>query len=145
MPRIAALDIGDATVGIAVSDELQISANPVTTVHRTKSVKADIRTVFAQLADLAVDEVVIGLPLDMEHKEGDQAKKVREFADRLSRRMTVPIVFWDESYSTQDAEQALIEIGMSREKRRSIIDKMAAKIILESYLHGKNVSENKKA
>ncbi|MEN6355469.1 MAG: Holliday junction resolvase RuvX [Armatimonadota bacterium] len=134
MPRIAALDVGDATVGVAVSDELCITANPVTTIRRSKSIKTDLRAVEELLNELGASRVVVGLPLDLKGEEGIQAAKVKDFTDRLTRRIRIPVVLWDESLSTVDAESSLIQMDISRKKRKKVIDQMAAAVILRSYL-----------
>ncbi|MCE5200391.1 MAG: Holliday junction resolvase RuvX [Armatimonadota bacterium] len=134
MPRIVALDVGDATIGVAASDELNITANPVTTIRRSNSVKADLRAVEELLRELDACKVVVGNPLDLAGEEGIQALKVKEFAGRLTKRLRIPVVMWDESLSTAEAESTLIEMDISRGKRRKIIDQMAAAVILQSYL-----------
>jgi putative Holliday junction resolvase len=131
---MVALDVGDATVGVAVSDELCITANPVTTIRRSKSIKADLRAVEELLNELGASKVIVGLPLDLKGEEGIQAAKVKDFTDRLIRRIRIPVVLWDESLSTVDAETSLIEMDISRQKRKKIIDQMAAAVILRSYL-----------
>lgn len=134
MPRIVALDVGDATIGIAASDELLITANPVTVIRRGKSIKADLRAVEDVLAEMDASRVVVGLPLDEEGREGEQAAKVKQFIDRLTRRLRIPIETWDERFSTAEAQDILLEMDTSRAKRRKVIDKMAAAVILDSYL-----------
>lgn len=141
MPRTVALDVGDATIGVAASDELGITANPIRTIRRSNSVKADVREVEALLEQLDACEVVVGLPLLMSGDEGAQAAKVREFADRLSRRLHIPVVFWDETLSTVEAEQSLLETDTSRAKRRKVIDQVAAAVILQGYLRAAKKSE----
>ena len=96
MPRIAALDVGDATVGVAITDELCITINPVTTIRRSGSVKVDVRTVESLLEELGAEEVVVGLPLTADGEIGPQAQKVIDFRDRLARRLRIPLVTWDE-------------------------------------------------
>ena len=134
MPRVVALDVGDATVGVAASDELGIVASPVRTLRRSRSIKADLREVEELLTELGAEKVVVGLPLDREGKEGIQAGKVRDFSDRLARRLRIPVELWDESYSTVEAEDILIEKDTSRAKRRKVIDQVAAAVILQDYL-----------
>ncbi len=132
--KIAALDVGDATIGVAISDELCVTANPVTTIHRSKSVKADLRAVEELLQELKAEKVVVGNPLDLRGEEGIQASKVKDFTDRLARRLRIPVVRWDESLSTLEAETSLIEMDISRKKRKKVIDQMAAAVILQSFL-----------
>jgi len=134
VPRIVALDVGDATVGVAASDELNITANPVRVIRRGQSIKADLRAVEELLAELDASKVVVGLPLNAEGEEGPQAAKVRDFHTRLARRLRIPVELFDERFSTADAADILIEMDTSRAKRRKIIDKMAAAVILEGYL-----------
>ena len=134
VPRIVALDVGDATIGVAASDELMIAAHPVRTIRRTKSIKADLRAVEETLNELDACKVVVGMPLTLEGEEGFQAQKVKDFFDRLAKRLRVPVEAWDERFSTAEAEDTLIEMDASRAKRRKVIDKMAAAAILTSYL-----------
>lgn len=134
MPRIVALDVGDATIGVAATDELNITVNPIRTIRRSKSVKADLREVEALLGELDAREVVIGMPLDAEGNAGPQALKVKDFVDRLARRLRIPVETWDERFSTADAEEMLLMADVSRAKRGEIIDQAAAMVILGSYL-----------
>lgn len=142
MPRIAALDVGDATVGVAVSDELGVTANPVCTIRRGRSLKTDLQAVEDILTKLNADKVVVGIPLTAEGEEGIQAAKVKDFSNRLAKRLNIPIDYWDESFSTAEAEDMLIKMDTSRAKRRKVIDKIAAAVILESYLRE---AENRKS
>jgi putative holliday junction resolvase len=141
--RIVALDVGDATIGIAASDELGIAAHPVKTIRRGASVKADLREVEAVLVELDASKVVVGLPLGAENEEGKQASKVKDFSDRLARRIRIPLVYWDERFSTAEAEEMMIESGMSRARRRDKIDQAAACVILEGYLRSGDASGRK--
>jgi len=134
MPRIVALDVGDASIGIAATDELRLIASPVRTIRRTASVKADLRAVEDALRELDACKVVIGLPLDAEGEEGIQARKVKDFSDRLSKRLTIPVELWDERFSTAEAEERLIETDTSRARRKERIHAAAAAVVLESYL-----------
>lgn len=134
MPRIVALDVGDATIGVAATDELGLTVHPVRTIRRTASVKADLRAVEELLAELDASKVVVGLPVLASGEEGPQAAKVREFFDRLARRIRIPAELWDESLSTVEAEQLLLKADVSRAKRRKVIDQMAASVMLKSYL-----------
>lgn len=134
MPRIVALDVGDATIGVAATDELGLTVHPVRTIRRTASIKADLRTVEELLAELDASQVVVGLPLLASGDEGTQTAKVRDFYDRLARRIRIPAALFDESLSTVEAEQMLLEADVSRAKRRKVIDQMAAVVILRGYL-----------
>ncbi len=141
MPRIAALDVGDATVGVAVCDETMLTANPVTVIRRTNSVKADVRETERLLLEIGAEEVVVGMPLDAEGNMGPQALKVKDFYDRLSRRMSLPFFTVDERFSTCEAEGYLLETDVSRKKREKVIDAMAAVVILETYLRERSICE----
>lgn len=134
MPRIVALDVGDATIGVAAADELNITVNPIRTIRRSKSIKADLREVETLLHELDACKVVVGMPLGPEGEEGSQALKVKDFVERLTRRLKIPVETWDERFSTVDAEDILLRLDISRAKRREIIDQVAAVVILESYL-----------
>lgn len=143
MPRIVALDVGDATIGVAVSDELGVTANPVCTIRRSRSLKTDLQAVEDILTKLDADKVVVGIPLTAEGEEGIQAAKVKDFSNRLAKRLKIPIDYWDESFSTAEAEDMLIKMDTSRAKRRKVIDKIAAAVILESYLREAEIRKSK--
>jgi len=134
VPRIVALDVGDATIGVAATDELGLTAHPIRTIRRTESVKADLRAVEDLLTELDAEKVVVGLPLLASGEEGTQAAKVRDFYERLARRLRIPTELFDESLSTAEAEDLLLEADVSRAKRREVIDQMAAVVILRGYL-----------
>lgn len=129
-----ALDVGDATIGVAAADELGIAAHPVTTIRRSASVKADVGAAAKVIEELEAAEVVVGLPLGNDNEEGKQALKVKDFCVRLARRLRVPLVYWDERFSTLEAEELMVEAGATRARRRCRIDQEAAAVILESYL-----------
>lgn len=134
MPRIMALDVGDKRIGVAVSDELQLVATPLTTLDRTQSVKADLRAVEQLVREHEVSKVVVGNPIMLRGTPGVQAEKVKGFAERLARRLRVPVEMQDERMTTLEAERRLIEADVSRADRKQVIDKLAATLILQSYL-----------
>ena len=133
MSIILGVDIGDARTGVAISDELGIAAHPLCTIYR-KSRKA----VLAELHELViahnVEQIVVGLPLQLDGETGTQAKKVKRFAKRLAQQVNLPIVFWDESFTTIEAAQILRGTKKRRKKRKQVIDQVAAVLILEGYL-----------
>lgn len=133
MGRILALDIGDVRIGIAVSDPMQIIANPLQTYKRI-GMSQDIE----YLCDLAKQQqvtlLVSGLPVSMNGEENSQTQKTREFAQKLSEKSGINLKYVDERLTTVSAEKALIEGGMRRENRKGVIDKVAATIILQNYL-----------
>ena len=131
--RVLALDVGDRTIGVAVSDALGITAQGVETIRR-KSWDKD----FARLAELMrlyeTDAFVIGFPKNMNGTQGERCDIVRDFAARLQEKITgSKVVFWDERLSTVAAERSLIAADVSRAKRRKVIDKMAAVFLLQGY------------
>ncbi|MBQ4371185.1 MAG: Holliday junction resolvase RuvX [Firmicutes bacterium] len=137
--RYMGLDIGDKTIGVAVSDPLFISANGVTTIARIGARK-DADKVIALAKEHEVGLIVAGLPLMLSGEDSPQTAKVRDFVRLLENKMRssglsgVRVVFQDERFTTKMAESVLIEGGMRRDKRKEIIDRQAAVIILQSYL-----------
>lgn len=134
--RIMALDVGDRTIGVAASDELGIAAHPVTVIRRT-SLEADLRRVRELVEEYEASEVVVGLPISMAGGEGTQAQKVREFIESLEPAIPVPVVTWDERLTTAQAEKIMIAGDASRARRKQVIDKIAAALILDSYMSAK--------
>ena len=132
--RLLGLDIGDVRIGVAVCDSLEIAAFPVGLVRRVGSLKRDVAAVAALAVEQEAEGIVVGLPLSLDGEIGPQAQKTQGFAKALANSLAVPIVFWDESLSSVEAEERLIAQGVSRAKRRDKIDQTAAAIILESYL-----------
>ena len=132
--RKMALDIGTVRIGIATSDPMGIIASGYETFTRTKNFDNDLTYISRLAEEKGCDTFVIGLPLNMDGTEGEKVAEIREFAARLAEYTTLKIVFQDERLSTVSAEKALIEGGMHREKRKKVIDKVAATIILQTYL-----------
>ena len=136
--RILGLDIGDKTIGVAVSDPLGISAQGVTTIERI-GIKKDTAKVLELVTEYGADTVVSGLPLMLSGEDSPQTQKVREFVEKLQNKarstgMKLQFAFQDERFTTKIAEDVLIAADMSRAKRKTIIDRQAAVIILQSYL-----------
>ena len=132
--RILALDVGDKTIGIAVCDELKLTAQGVEVIRRTSPTKD-----FARLSELIalyqIGLVVIGLPKNMNGTVGPRAELVKKFGSAMAQTIPgVEITFWDERLSTVAAQKSLIAADVSRAKRRQVIDKMAAVFILQGYL-----------
>ncbi len=128
-----ALDVGDATIGVAVSDALGIAAHPVETIRRTTP-DADIRRILTLLQQHDATELVIGLPRMLNNTLGVQAEKVQRFADLLAEATDTAIVMWDERYSTRAAQSALIQSGLTRKRRKKVVDQIAAVYFLQGYL-----------
>ena len=136
--RWIGLDIGDKTIGVAVSDPLFISAQGVTTIERI-GIKKDTSKVLDYVREYEADTVVCGLPLMLYGTDSPQTEKVREFVTRLENKarsmgFKLNFIFQDERFTTKIAENAMIDAGMRREKRKEIIDRQAAVIILQSYM-----------
>jgi putative Holliday junction resolvase len=133
MGRILALDVGDARIGLAISDMMKIIANPLETYKRKKD-----NTDYEYIAKIAkendVELIICGLPLSMDSTENAQTQKTRDFIENLVQFTHLPIRFIDERLTTVSAERTLIESGMRREKRKDVIDKVAATIILQNFL-----------
>jgi putative Holliday junction resolvase len=131
--RVLGLDIGSKRIGVAVSDELGLTAQGVRTILR-KDLESDLEEITGLVRLYTVEEIVVGVPYNMDGSEGPAALAVREMMDRLAARVTVPVQEWDERLSTVAAERALLEADLSRAKRRKVIDKVAAVLILQGYL-----------
>ena len=134
--RIMGLDYGAKTVGVAISDALLLTAQGVETICRTQENK--LRKTLARIKSLCeeyeVTEIVLGFPKNMNNTIGDRAEKSLEFAEMLKKRTGLPIVMWDERLTTMEANDILIESGVPRENRKRVIDKIAAVLILRSYM-----------
>ena len=137
--RKLGLDVGDKTLGVAVSDGLGITAQGVTTIERV-GIKKDTGSVLEYIREYDCDTVVIGLPLKLDGSDSPQTEKVREFRQKLENKLTgsgmnqIKLEYYDERLTTVMAEKVLIEADMRRNKRKEIIDRQAAIIILQGYL-----------
>ena len=133
MERIMGLDVGDKTIGVAISDPLLITAQGLKTIRR-KSIKKDIEEIKAIIEEYNISKIVIGFPKNMNNTIGPQGEKVLDFVEKLKRRVDVEIILEDERLSTVSAERLLIEGDVRREKRKKVIDTVAATYILQVYL-----------
>lgn len=131
--RILGLDLGDKTIGIAVSDPLMFTAQGITTIKRV-NIGKDIESIKEICEEYNVDEFLVGLPKNMNGTLGPQCEKVMEFCRVLEKKLKKKITLWDERLTTVAAERAMLEADLSRKKRKKIIDKMAATYILQGYL-----------
>jgi len=131
--RTLGLDVGTRTVGVAVTDELGLTAQGVTTVRRT-NLKADLAALRKIIDERSVTHVVVGLPLNMDGSEGPRALASRQFGEALGKATGLPIEYWDERLSTVAAQRVLLEADVSRQKRREVIDQLAASIILQGWM-----------
>src|SRR5579883_787511 len=131
--RLAALDVGDARVGVAVSDELGVAAHPVGVLRR-RGGRHDLRALAALLAPFAPERLVVGLPLNMDGSEGVRAARTRSFAARAAAHLGLPVEFVDERLTTFEAAQRLAAAGVRGRRRREALDRVAAAVILETHL-----------
>ena len=133
--RVLGLDIGSKTIGIAVSDEMGWTAQGVTTVYRT-SREQTYQDLSKYVNEYQVESLVVGLPLHMSGEEGKEALSVRKFVEEFKKSCfpELPVIYYDERMSTMAAERGLLEADLSREKRKKVINKMAAVFILQGYL-----------
>lgn len=130
---IAGLDLGDKTIGVAVSDSLLSVATPLATIRRLKFA-TDATRLLEIVAERQLGGIVLGLPRNMDGTEGPRCQSTRAFARNLSRITDLPITFWDERLSTVAAERALLEADTSRKRRAEVIDHVAAGYILQGVL-----------
>ena len=136
--RILGIDYGDKRIGVAISDPLGIMAQGIAMIGKGETFEPDIREIKRLIKKYdGVEEIVVGLPKTMAGEIGVQAEKVMTFVNELKKEFKINIVTWDERLTTIEAERGLIEAGLSREKRKKVIDKTAAAAILQSYLDRK--------
>lgn len=135
--RKLGLDYGDRRIGVALSDELGWTAQALEVIRRTNPAD-DLARIAGLVRTHEVKEVVVGLPKNMNGTIGPRGEICMAFADRLREQLDVPVVLWDERLSTVSAERTLIEADINRKKRKQIVDKMAAAIILQNYLEANN-------
>lgn len=133
MERILGFDVGDKTIGVAVSDLLHFTAQGLTTIRRESKVK-DFAAVEALINEYGAKKVVVGLPKNMNGTIGPQGDKVVKFAEKIKNKFNIDIIYIDERLTTVSAERVLIEGSVRREDRKKYIDKLAATYILQSYL-----------
>ncbi|HYM38425.1 MAG TPA: Holliday junction resolvase RuvX [Nitrospiraceae bacterium] len=131
--RILALDPGTKRIGVALSDELGWTAQPLETFER-KSLHVDVAHINELVRRHEVREIVIGMPIQLDGRAGLAAQSVQQFLEALQAAVDVPVVPWDERLTTKAAEQMLIEADVSRKKRKGAVDRVAAALLLKSYL-----------
>ena len=145
--RVLGLDYGTKTVGVAVSDPLEITAQPLETIERKSAGK--LRQTLARIEAIIeeygaagqqekIEKIVLGYPKNMNNTEGDRCEATVSFKNDLERRIGLEVVLWDERLTTVEAERILMDSGVRRENRKTYIDKMAAAVILQNYLDSKS-------
>jgi len=131
--RILGLDYGSKRIGVAVSDELEIAARGLTTIIR-KNQKNDLDEIAKIISIYSVEKIIIGYPIKLDGSEGIQCEKISRFAKLLETKLRLPVIKWDETLTTKEAEDILIQAHVRREKRKRVVDKLAATLILQGYL-----------
>ncbi|MGG7176086.1 Holliday junction resolvase RuvX [Clostridium paraputrificum] len=131
--RILGLDVGQKTIGVAISDPLGFTAQGITTIRRSKKVD-DIEAVKKICDEYEVETIVIGLPKNMNGSIGFAGEKIMEFTELVKESIDIKVEFWDERLTTVAAHRAMLEADLSRGKRKKIVDKIAATYILQGYL-----------
>ena len=135
--RILGLDYGDKTVGVAITDEMLLTAQPVTTITRER--KDKLRKTYQQIEKIieeySVEKIVVGMPFNMDGSEGERTERTKAFILELHRRTGLEIIEVDERLTTVEADEVLQEMGVPVSERKTYIDKIAAAIILKSYLN----------
>lgn len=133
-PRYLALDVGNRRIGVAVSDELGITAQPVLTLERRRSPREDLRSLARLARRYGVVGIVVGNPVHLSGEQSPQAAKTQAFASQLGELSGLPIHLWDERLTTREAHQILYEAGRPRQEHRRVVDQVAATLILQSFL-----------
>ena len=136
VPRILALDVGTRTIGLAVSDPLGITAQGLETIRRQNR-KNDFDQLRRVIRKYQVAEMVVGFPVRMSGAEGSQAEKMKEFAGALASKFRIPVHLWDERLTTAEAQRVLRQTEMSIQRRAEVVDRLAATLILQSYLESR--------
>ena len=135
--RILGIDLGEKRIGIAVSDPMGITALPVIVI-KSAGASEDIEKIKEIAAKYGeVSEIIIGLPKTLKGKIGIEAEKALRFKELLEEKTSIPVKTWDERFTTKEAERTLIEAGLRREKRKNVIDRIAAAYLLQGYLDSK--------
>lgn len=133
--RYLALDVGSKRIGVAVSDELGLTAQPVLTLERRRNTREDLRSLARLARRFGVVGIVVGDPLHLSGEPSPRADKTRAFAAALGELTGLPIHLWDERLTTREAHQILYEAGHARQEHRRVVDQVAATLILQSFLN----------
>jgi putative Holliday junction resolvase len=133
-PRYLAIDVGTKRIGVAVSDELGLTAQPVLTLERQRNPREDLRSLARLGRRFAVSGIVVGNPLSLDGQLTPQAARIQAFASQLGELSGLPIHLWDERLTTHAAHQLLYESGHARQTHRRVVDQVAATLILQSFL-----------
>ncbi|MFA8439995.1 Holliday junction resolvase RuvX [Pueribacillus sp. YX66] len=140
--RKMGLDLGTKTIGVAISDELGWTAQGIETVTRNKDIEKDLERLDYLIKEHNVSEIVLGYPKNMNGTVGERGQASEQFAELLKSRFQLPVHLWDERLTTVAAEKMLLDADVSRKKRKKVIDKLAAVIILQSYLDSRPIKRD---
>jgi putative Holliday junction resolvase len=140
-PRILGLDVGNRRIGVAVSDALGLTAQPVLTLIR-KNPRADLRSLARLARKYGCQEIIVGNPLHLSGEKGRQAEKVQRFAQLLADETNLPVHLWDERLTTAEAHRILYEAGRHRTEHRKVVDQVAAVTILQGFLDVRRSDQN---
>ena len=134
--RIMGLDFGSKTVGVAISDPLLITAQGIEIIRRKEENK--LRQTLARIEELiveyGVEEIVLGLPKNMNNTEGERCERTKEFKEMLEKRTGLEVILWDERLTTVYVERAFSEMGMNKSRQKQVVDSSAAQVILQNYI-----------
>jgi putative Holliday junction resolvase len=136
--RILALDVGRKRIGLAVSDELGITAQGIETLQRSR-IRDDLAALKHIAREWNVKLLLVGRPLHMSGSESRQSDYTNEFANRLKEQLALPLIFWDERLTSAEAERMLREAGASLDQKKKSVDRIAAVLLLESYLENRRI------
>lgn len=140
--RYLALDVGNRRIGVAVSDELGLTAQPVMTLERRRNLREDLRSLARLARRYGVAGIVVGDPKHLSGEESPQAAKTRAFTAELGELTKLPIYLWDERLTTREAHQILYEAGHTRQNHRRVVDQVAAVLILQEFLKNRQQSRD---
>jgi putative Holliday junction resolvase len=138
--RILGIDYGEKRIGLALSDELEMTARGLSVIERRSKGK-DMEAIAASVSEHGVGAIVVGYPLRLDGTAGIQCEKVDRFIAGLRDVVSVPVIAWDETLSTKEAEGLMREAGVKRKKKRGMVDRIAAAVILQDYLNRKSRRE----
>ena len=139
--RILGIDFGDRKIGLAISDSLWITAQPLAS-YRRGTEKEDEKYFKALIAEYEITEIIVGMPLRMDGSSGTRAEKTREFARWLEQILNLPILFWDERLTTKQANKILSQRKIATKAKKNIEDQISAMIILSTYLESKRAKSD---
>jgi putative Holliday junction resolvase len=137
MKRLLALDVGTKRIGLALTDELRLTAQPFMVIERKNDTQV-IQKISQVIEEQKVEKIIVGLPYDSKGKMGKMAKEIMNFMEKLKTLIKLPIIAWEEAFTTNEAQDVLIKADLSRKRRKGVIDKVAAALILDSFLRAKD-------